>query len=240
MNSESHAFNRAFYPFLYAPTADDNGALPALLASVRLSTLEKCADVIALRRELLAEYAATVELAATGMARRFVKGGKLLAFGNGGSATDADDAAIDCLRPARAAWRVLPAVSLSADGATMSAVANDVGVEHVFSRQLAALGEPADIALGISTSGRAANVIAGLAEARRRGLLTIALTGYDGGVVARENGADFCFVVRREFVPRIQEGHATLWHMLLASVQAALENAPPLSTTRVAARDTLA
>ena len=239
MNSDSHTFGREFYPFLYAPRADDRGALPELLASVRQSTLEKCADVIALRRELLAEYAATVDLAATRMAQRFAKGGKLLVFGNGGSATDADDAAIDCLRPTRSEWRALPAVSLPADGATVSAVANDVGVEHVFARQLAALGEPGDIALGISTSGRAANVIAGLAEARRRGLLTIALTGYDGGVVAREHGADFCFIVRREFVPRIQEGHATLWHMLLASVQDALEDVPPLSAARVAARDQL-
>ena len=80
MNSDSHTFGREFYPFLYAPTADDRGALPELLLSVRQSTLEKCADVIALRRELLAEYAATVDLAATRMAQRFATGGKLLVF----------------------------------------------------------------------------------------------------------------------------------------------------------------
>jgi D-sedoheptulose 7-phosphate isomerase len=152
------------------------------------------------------------------MAERFARGGKLMAFGNGGSATDADDAAADCLTPARDGWRPLPALSLPADGATGSAVANDVGVEHVFVRQIVALGESRDIALGISTSGRAANVIAGLSEAKRRGMLTVALTGYDGGAIARDRRTDFCFVARHEFVPRIQEGHATLWHCLLALV----------------------
>ena len=95
----------------------------------------------------------------------------------------------------------LPALSLPADGATGSAVANDVGVEHVFVRQLVALGESRDIALGISTSGRATNVVAGLSEAKRRGMLTVALTGYDGGSIARDGNTDFCFVARHEFVP---------------------------------------
>lgn len=215
---------RELYPFLYAPAPDAPAApaLPALLAAVRRSTLDKCAEVVALRRELLGEHEAALGLAAAAMAERFARGGTLLAFGNGGSATDADDAAADCAAPCRAGWRALPALSLPADAATVSAVANDVGPEHVFVRQLAALGRPGDIALGISTSGQSPNVVAGLAAARRRGMLTVALTGADGGAIARDGAADFCFVARRAFVPRIQEGHATLWHALLRLVHDAL------------------
>jgi len=218
MSDPTRDFGRELYPFLYAQTPNVESTLPALLAAVRRSTLDKCAEVVALRRELLAEYGETLDRAAQAMAERFARGGKLLAFGNGGSATDADDAAADCALPARIGWHALPALSLPADCATMSAVANDIGVEHSFVRQLVALGEATDIALGISTSGQASNVIAGLAEARRRGMLTVALTGYDGGAIARDGHVDFCFVARREFVPRIQEGHATLWHILLTLV----------------------
>ena len=218
-------FGRELYPFLYA----DRGNAPAtasndlaLLASVKRSTLEKATQVIALRNEMLAEYEEQLTRTAIALAERFARGGKLLAFGNGGSATDADDAASDCLTPPRAEWRALPAVSLPADGATMSAVANDVGLESVFVRQLIALGSREDVALGFSTSGSSTNIVAAFAEARRRGLLTIAFTGYDGGDIARDGNADFCFVARREFVPRIQEGHATLWHALLGLTQDAL------------------
>ncbi len=215
-------FSRELYPFLFAPTAATSQSIAALLESVRNSTLAKCAEVVAIRSELLAEYEASLTLAADAMAARFATGGKLLAFGNGGSATDADDAVIDCMSPPRVRWRALPALSLAGDSATVTALANDVGLEHVFTRQLAAMGEPGDIALGISTSGNSGNVVAAFTEAKRRGMLTIALTGYDGGAVARTGAVDFCFVARREFVPRIQEGHATLWHTLLELVQHAL------------------
>lgn len=210
---------RELYPFLHPPGRDTGASSQALLEAVRASTLDKAADVIALRNAMLAEYAGRLEEAAAAMAARFVAGGKLVAFGNGGSATDADDAAEDCLAPPVPGWRALPALSLAADYATVSAVANDVGIDHVFVRQLIAVGDGADIALAISTSGSSGNIVAGLAEARRRGMLTVALTGYDGGTMARGGCVDFCFVARREFVPRIQEGHATLWHTLLELVQ---------------------
>lgn len=215
-------FARELYPFLYASEIGDGEPGPALLASVRSSTLAKCAEVIALRSELLLEYADQMEAAAEAMAERFERGGKLLAFGNGGSATDADDAAMDCMSPPLIGWLRLPAMSLSADSATLSALANDVGIQCVFARSLAAIGESNDIALGISTSGNSENIVAAFAEAKRRGMLTIAFSGYDGGAVAREGAVDYCFVARREFVPRIQEGHATLWHSLLELVQDAL------------------
>ena len=230
MSQEPRDFARELYPFLYGSAQGNHVALASLLADVRRSTLDKCADVIALRQRMLDEYETQLSAAATSMAERFARGGKLVAFGNGGSATDADDAAADCLTPVGKGWRALPALSLPADGATSSAVANDVGVEHVFVRQLAALGEARDIALGISTSGRAPNVIAGLKEAKRRGMLTVALTGYDGGAIARDGNSDFCFVARHEFVPRIQEGHATMWHCLLTLVQDALSPSAEYAT----------
>ena len=220
--SADRDFTRELYPFLFDRVVGTGDPMHALLASVRSSTLAKCADVLSLRTELIAEYAEQLEHAAVAMAVRFASGGKLLAFGNGGSATDADDAAADCMSPPRGDWRALPALSLPADSATVTALSNDVGLDSVFARQLAAVGERTDIAFGISTSGNSGNVVKGFTEAKRRGMLTIALTGYDGGAIVRGGAVDFCFVARREFVPRIQEGHATLWHTLLELVQGAL------------------
>ena len=222
MSPEPRDFRRDLYPFLHQREASDGAALTALLAAVRRSTLDKCADVIALRNAMLVDHADSMLSAAAAMADRFQHGAKLLAFGNGGSATDADDAATDCVSPPIAGWRSVPAISLSSDSATVTAVANDVGLDSVFVRQIIALGERGDIALAISTSGNSTNIVAGLAEAKRRGLVTVAFTGYDGGAIARDGNVDFCFIARREFVPRIQEGHATLWHTLLELVQHAL------------------
>jgi len=214
-------YGRDLYPFLYdTPPAAD--ALDAVLAEVRASTIAKCAEVVALRRRLLDEYAELLVDAAAAMADAFAAGGKLLAFGNGGSATDAQDAAADCMAPPLPHWRALPAIALVNDVAVVTALGNDVGVDHVFARQVVAFGKAGDIALGVSTSGNSPNVVAALAEAKRRGLLTVALAGYDGGAMARDGAADFCFVARLEYVPRIQEGQATLWHTLLELVQESL------------------
>ncbi|MEO6526650.1 MAG: SIS domain-containing protein, partial [Gemmatimonadaceae bacterium] len=151
--SDARDFSRELYPFLYpsSPSMSPGGgeaSRSALIDAVKRSTMEKCADTTSLRRELLAEYVDELRGAAGAMAERFERGGKLLAFGNGGSATDADDAVMDCLAPPVAGWRPLPAVSLSADSATVTAVANDVGLESVFVRQIIALGDRADIAFG--------------------------------------------------------------------------------------------
>ena len=220
MTSESRDFGRELYPFLYDSTGNGGGA--ALLDAVKQSTLAKCAEVVALRNEMLDEYENEVESAASAMAARFSAGGTLIAFGNGGSATDADDAASDCTSPPHPEWRRLPALSLTAECATVTALTNDVGFDHVFSRQVAALGRPGDIALGFSTSGNSANVVSAMRQARRRGLLTVAFSGYDGGALAKTGDVDHCFIARREYVPRIQEGHATMWHALLEQVQITL------------------
>ncbi len=214
-------YERELYPFLHEePTGA--AALQGVLAEARQSTLQKCADVIALRERILHEQADAMLVAAAAMAERFARGGKLLTFGNGGSATDAHDAELDCVLPPFPAWRALPALALTADTAVLSAIANDVGFDRIFMRQVIAFGAADDIALGFSTSGNSRNVIEGLAEARRRGMLTIAVSGNDGGAMAEPGAAHHCFIARGEQVPRIQEGQATIWHALLELVQCTL------------------
>lgn len=218
MNQPEWSPGLELYPFLDTPRARAREA-DTLFAEVRASTMQKCRDTVDLRRRIIAEYADTLIDAAESMADAFARGGSLLAFGNGGSATDAQDAVADCLMPPFAHWRPLPAISLVSDTAIVSALANDVGVGNIFSRQVIAFGRRGDIALGMSTSGNSANVVAALAAAKRQGLLTIGLAGNDGGEMARVGTLDFCFVARLEYVPRIQEGHATLWHTLLELTQ---------------------
>ena len=222
MSPGDRDFNRELYPFLYASAPQTESSLDHVFADARASTLAKCADVIALRRQLRDDYRDQIAEAGAAMADRFLAGGKLLSFGNGGSATDASDAAVDCLRPPVKRWRSLPAIPLSSDIGVVTGVANDVGFDNVFSRQIIALGEVQDIALGFTTSGSSPNVIAGLGEARKRGMLCIALVGYDGGKLERSGLADYCFVARLDYVPRIQEGHATVWHSLLDVAQLTL------------------
>lgn len=222
MSPSDRDFNRELYPFLYVSAPQTDASLDHVFAEARTSTLAKCADVVGLRQQLRDDYLDQIADAGGAMADRFLAGGKLLAFGNGGSATDASDAAVDCLRPPIKAWRSLPAIPLSSDIGVVTGVANDVGFDNIFSRQIIALGEPQDVALGFTTSGSSPNVIAGFSEARKRGMLCIALVGYDGGQLERSGLADYCFVARLDYVPRIQEGHATVWHSLLEVAQLAL------------------
>ena len=190
------------YPFL--DSAEDD--LAAVLADLRASTLRKGADVTALRSRI---DPVAIERAAADLRARLDRGGRLIAFGNGGSATDAQDAAADAL------GRGWPAIALVNDAPTVTAVANDVGFENVFARQLIPLGREADVALAISTSGSSPSIVSGLEEAHRRGMLTIAIAGYDGGRVARLPWIDHLFVVEGDYVPRLQEAQATIYHLLL-------------------------
>jgi D-sedoheptulose 7-phosphate isomerase len=142
----------------------------------------------------------------------FSGGGKLLALGNGGSATDAMDVVADLHSAGR------PAIDLTADPSIITAIANDIGVEAIFSRQVIAYGLAGDALLALSTSGGSSNVIAALAEGRRRGMTTVAMVGYDGGRVAAEALADFVIVTRSEHIPRIQEAQASAYHVLVELV----------------------
>jgi D-sedoheptulose 7-phosphate isomerase len=198
------------YPFLgqqETRTADET------LADVATSIRQKAADDERLRTRFDDEHAPLLAEAAMAIRERLDAGGCILAFGNGGSATDANDLVLDCVAPPEG-LRPVPAISLSMEPANLSAIANDVGVELMFQRQLIANGGPRDIAVAISTSGKSKNLAAALGEARKRGMLTIGLAGYDGGAFVRENLVDYALVVRSDYIPRIQEVQATIYHVL--------------------------
>jgi D-sedoheptulose 7-phosphate isomerase len=200
--------------FLYAPAPPEE-----LVADVRASVLMKAEEVAALREQTLGEGAETLRAAAADLRARLDAGGTLLALGNGGSATDAMDVVADFRDPPHG-WPPRRAIDLSEDPAIITAIANDVGVEAIFLRQVIAYGGPGDALLALSTSGNSGNVIAALDQARRQGLLTIALVGYDGGRVAAEGLADHVVVTRSQHIPRIQEAQASAYHVLRELVEA--------------------
>ena len=205
------------YPFLSSAESD----LDAVLADVRASALMKGSEASALRTQTLHDGAGPLRDAALELRRRFDAGGTLLVLGNGGSATDAMDAAADLRHPPRdRGWRARPALDLTEDPAILTAIANDVGTESIFSRQVIAYGRAGDALLAFTTSGGSRNVLAALREARGRGLMTIAMVGYDGGRVAEEGLADHVVVTRSEHIPRIQEAQASAWHVLRELVEA--------------------
>ena len=197
------------YPFLGEQETD----LEAVLEDVRRSVRMKAADVGALREHMLEENK-QVLLEAAGALRA---SGTLLALGNGGSATDAMDVVAD-FRAAPQGWPARAAIDLTEDVAILTAVANDIGPGAIFSRQVIAYGRHGDALLAISTSGNSQNVLEALGEARRRGLVTVAMVGYDGGRVAAEALADHVLVTRSEHIPRIQEAQASAYHMLREQV----------------------
>lgn len=149
----------------------------------------------------------------------FEEGGKLLLFGNGGSAADAQHVAAELVWRLERARVGLAAVALVADGSVLTSIANDAAYDRVFARQIEALGRPRDVAFGISTSGRSANVVRALESARSRGLRTIALTGRDGGVVGA--AAEIHVNVPDESTARVQEVHRTLLHIFCDLVERA-------------------
>jgi D-sedoheptulose 7-phosphate isomerase len=163
------------------------------------------------------EVGAISEVAAA-IAERLASGGKIIAFGNGGSATDANDLVIDCVTPP-SGFEPIPAISLAAESANITAIANDVGVEAIFLRQLIAHARPEDVAIGISTSGGSPNILATLAGARKRGLLTVGIVGYDGGRIVSEQLADHAVAVRSDYIPRIQEVQASVYHVLRGLIE---------------------
>jgi D-sedoheptulose 7-phosphate isomerase len=193
------------YPFLDERERD----LEPVIADVRRSVVMKAQETAALRAETLRENASALTAAAGTLRSARAQGGKLLALGNGGSATDAMDVVADM----RAAG--VPAIDLTEDSGIITAVANDVGVEAIFLRQVIAHGTAGDVLLALSTSGNSTNVIAALEQARRQDLVTIAMVGYGGGRIAAEHLADHLIITRSEHIPRIQEAQAAAYHALV-------------------------
>jgi D-sedoheptulose 7-phosphate isomerase len=198
------------YPFLGEQETD----LDAVLTDVRASVLMKAEEIGDLRAQTLTDAGEELRAAAAALRASFERGGKLLALGNGGSATDAMDVVADLRAGSRRA------IDLTEDSAILTAIANDIGTDAIFSRQVIAYGREGDVLLALSTSGNSRNVIEALAEARRRGLVTIAMVGYDGGRVAADSLADHVVVTQSEHIPRIQEAQASAYHVLVELVEA--------------------
>jgi D-sedoheptulose 7-phosphate isomerase len=158
-----------------------------------------------------------IATAADAIGRAVLTGGKLLAFGNGGSASDAEHLVAELVGRFEGERRALAAVALTADSSVVTAIGNDYGYQHVFTRQIEALGGSGDIAFGISTSGRSANVEAALAAGKARGMVTIALTGRDGGRMGTD--ADIHLNVAESSTARIQEVHRTILHAMCSLIE---------------------
>lgn len=197
------------YPFLYSSTSD----IDAVMTQVEQSTVDKAYEIIALRRQVAEEDGEKLATCSAAMAERFARGGRLFTFGNGGSSTDAQDMAAQFMTPPIGV-RPLPAFALTGDVAVVTALSNDVGFDVVFSRQLAAFGKSKDIAVGLSTSGNSANLLAAFDEASRRGMLTVGIAGSTGGKMAELETIDYLFVVPSSSVHRIQEAQTTVYHTL--------------------------
>lgn len=210
MSSVDDPHLQALYPFLHDAPRDVTALDAALLESVR----RKAADSVDAKREFFAAEAAGVVAAARALAEMYRRGGRLYCIGNGGSSCDAAHIAVEFLHPVTAGRPALAATNLVADNAMLSAVANDVGYRHVFVRQLIALARSGDALIGVSTSGHSDNLLAAFAQARSMGLLTIALSGGDGGALARSDCVDHCLTVRSGSIHRVQETHVAIYHIL--------------------------
>jgi D-sedoheptulose 7-phosphate isomerase len=204
------------YPFLDSSERDAD----ALLADLARSASSKAAESARLKAVTIEQRGAQLDQIADEIAERTHAGARLFAFGNGGSATDAAGFAALFGHPPEG--QPLPARSLVADEAVLTALANDIGFEVVYARQLIAHGRGGDVAIGLSTSGGSANVLAAFEEASRRGLLTVGIAGYDGGAIARSPALAHCVVVPSDSVHRIQEAQNAVVFALWRRVQARL------------------
>jgi D-sedoheptulose 7-phosphate isomerase len=204
-------FSRSFYPFLH----EDQKQPDELMAQMAFSLLEKARDSAEVKTRFFEANKETIIAASLALAKSFHRGRKLLVCGNGGSATDAQHVAVEFMHPITVGRKALPAVCLTNDMAMVTAVANDVGFDDVFSRQIIALGTEGDVLLAISTSGNSENLMHAFATARRLKLTTIGFAGDDGGKMALASGLlDYCLTVPTSSIHRIQETHVALYHMM--------------------------
>jgi len=206
--------------FLYPFLGSSAQRIDQVEAEVQDSMRQKVAEVNRMRAAVAESEGDGMVALTAAIRERLARGGTLITFGNGGSATDANDLAIDCAAPPPG-WTPIPAISLAAEPANLTAIANDIGADAIFSRQLIAHAQPEDVAVAITTSGNSTNIVHGLVEARRRGLLTVGIVGYDGGKLARDRLVDHVLVVRSDYIPRIQEVQASIYHVLRSLIQGA-------------------
>ena len=204
--------------FLYPFLTQQETNLDDVLDDVRRSMLLKADEIVALRAQSLTDGSDTLLAAARVLRERLDAGGRLIAIGNGGSATDAMDVVADFHMP-MFGGPARRALDLTEDTGIITAVANDIGTEEIFQRQVIAYGREGDVLLALSTSGNSLSILEALKEARKRKLITIACVGYDGGNVAAQGLADHIVVTRSQNIPRIQEAQASVYHVLRELVE---------------------
>jgi len=201
---------KALYPFLHG-----KAQAPARLdAALRLSVEEKARDSRDTNARFFAEQGSVLIAAAQALAEVYRRGGRLYSMGNGGSSCDAAHVAVEFSHPVTAGRPALTAINLTADIAMITAVGNDVGFEHVFSRQVIAQGRAGDALIGFSTSGNSANLIAAFAKAKSMDMVTIGMAGGDGGRMKTAGVVDHLLVAPTGSIHRVQECHVTAYHIL--------------------------
>ena len=197
------------------------------MEELRFSLLEKARESVEVKTRFFEDNKDTILAASLQMAKSFHRGRKMLVCGNGGSATDAQHIAVEFMHPVIVGRRALPAICLTNDMAMVTAIANDVGFDDVFTRQIIALGQEDDILLGISTSGNSENLMHAFSTARRMKFVCMGFAGNDGGKMAELHAGgllDFCLTVPTSSIHRIQETHVALYHIMWDMVHTFLQH----------------
>jgi D-sedoheptulose 7-phosphate isomerase len=209
VNDESEPLNQ-LYPFLHGNKQNPQQLREALLESTR----QKYCHSIDVKQQFFNHNSEALVDTATALAQVYNHHGRLFTMGNGGSSCDASHLAVEFQHPVTAGRPSLPAMNLSMDMAMISAVANDVGIEHVFARQVEAHASSGDALVGFSTSGNSKNLMAAFAKARDIGLTTIGFCGGDGGDMRASGLLDHCLWVECDSIHRVQEVHVAIYHIL--------------------------
>ena len=198
------------YPFLHGDKKNVDDENTALLESIR----QKSQHSIDIKQQFFNDHSQALIDTAQAIAHCYQNQGHLFTMGNGGSSCDAAHLAVEFLHPVTAGRPSLPAINLCVDNAMLTAVSNDVGVQHVFVRQLGALARKGDVVVGFSTSGNSSNIIAGFKKAHDLGMTTIGFAGGDGGEMKSSGFVDHCLVVETDSIHRVQEVHVSCYHIL--------------------------
>ena len=225
MSNAIDDFSRSFYPFLH----EEQKRPEELMDQLTFSLLEKARESVSVKTKFFEENKETIIAASLDLAKAFHRGRKLLVCGNGGSATDAQHVAVEFMHPITVGRKALPAICLNNDMAMVTAVANDVGFDDVFSRQIIALANEGDVLLGISTSGNSENLMHAFATARQLNLVTLGFAGDDGGRMDQMRSCgllDYCLTVPTSSIHRIQETHVALYHIMWDLVHEFLQHKP--------------
>jgi len=217
---------QALYPFLHGKAKDADSENEALLESIR----QKVAQSVSEKQRFFAENDQAFIAISQAIASVYRNKKRMFSMGNGGSSCDASHFAVEFQHPVTAGRPALPAVNLTADTAMISAVANDVGVDYIFSRQLEAFAASGDGLIGFSTSGNSKNLLEAFRMAKQLGLLTIGMTGGDGGAMLSSGLLDHCLVVKTDSIHRVQEVHVTSYHILWDLVHTLLADSRGLTS----------